>query len=126
MASDVTHSSTLREAWAQDVLDAVDGGGSYGRIGVYDSGDTLLVMFTLQDPSFSRSGAVLTLLGVPLSGTAAATGTANYAKMMNSAATDKIVQGTCATADADFIIDNASIVSGQTVQLASCTYTATE
>lgn len=126
MASDVTHSSTLRAAWAQDVLDAADGGGSYGRIGVYDSGDTLLAMFTLEDPSFSRSAAALTLLGVPLETTAVATGTASYAKIMNSSSTDKIVQGTCATSDADFIIDNASIVSGQTVQLASCTYTATE
>lgn len=126
MASDVTHSSTLRESWAQDVLDTADGGASYARIMIYTSGDALLCTITLQSPSFSRTGAVLTLLGVPLSGTASGTGTASYAKLVTSDSTDKIVQGTVDTADADFIIDNTSIVSGQTVRITACTYTATE
>ena len=72
----ITHGSAVRGDLAQAVLDAVDGGTGAGKVVVMTAADAVLATIALQDPSYSRSGAVLTALGVPLSTTATGTGTA--------------------------------------------------
>ena len=90
------------------------------------SGNTLLATFTLGNPAFggqptSSTGAVSTLLGVPLSTTGLATSSATFFRAKNGAGT-AVVDGTVGTSAADAIIDNASIVTGQTVLLNSWTF----
>src|SRR5260370_28292163 len=47
----------------------------------------VLVTIALQKPSFSYSGSAATLLGVPLSANATATGTANKAELRDNSGT---------------------------------------
>jgi hypothetical protein len=119
----ITHGTTTRGTLAQAVLDAVNGGSAAGKLKILTSGDAVLCTITLQDPAHTRSGAVLTLAGVPLSGTASGTGTA--AKFTVTDSNDNIIyQGSVGTGGSDLTIDNTSIASGQTVQVTSHTYTA--
>jgi hypothetical protein len=118
-----THSATLRSTFAQDVANFVDGGTSNGKLVIMDSSDNVLATINLQSPAFSRSGAVLTLIGVPLAVSATAAGIAAKFKFTNSS--DAIShEGSCGTSDADMILDNTNIASGQTVRISSYTYTA--
>lgn len=58
-------------------------GSAPGSIGSAPAGD-LLVSFDLQDPAFgAASSGVATLLGVSISGTGVAAGTAGYARLVN-------------------------------------------
>lgn len=119
----ITHSATVRGTLAEAIKTAVDQGSTFGKLKILSSGDTLLATITLQDPAFSRSGAVLTLLGVPLSTTGVAEGTA--AKAVVSDSDDNIIySGTVGVSAADFTIDNASITIGQTVRITAHTYTS--
>jgi hypothetical protein len=119
----ITHGTTTRGALALAVLDAVNGGASAGKLKIYTSGDGLLCTITLSDPAYTRSGAVLTLAGVPLSGIASGTG--NAAKFSVTDSDDNVVlQGSVGTSGADLTINNASITTGQTVNVTSHTYTA--
>jgi hypothetical protein len=120
----ISHSAAIRGTLAQTILTAIDQGSTYGKIKIYTSGDSLLATIILPDPSMSRSGAVLTLLGVPLSATASGTGTA--AKFSITDSDDNVIyQGSIGTSGADLTIDNTSINSGQTVRVTAHTYTTT-
>lgn len=111
-------------------------GGSPGKFAVYDgtkpaTADTAitsqvkLVEFTLSNPAFggpvSSTGAVATLLSVPKTNTAVATGTASWFRATDSTGL-AVIDGSVGTASADAIIDNTSIASGQTVLLNSWTF----
>lgn len=78
---------------------------------------SVLATITLQKPSFSESGGVLTLLGVTLSATAGATGTAAVARFKNSAASVIINNLTVGTSATDIVLNSTSITSGQTVSI---------
>lgn len=83
----------------------------------------VLVTITLQKPSVSITGGVATILGVPLSGTAAAGGTAAKAEIRDSAG-NVIVSGlTVGTSATDVIVANTTISSSQSVQVTSGTFT---
>jgi hypothetical protein len=119
----ITHGTTIRGVLAEAIKTGVDQGSTFGKLKILTAADALLATITLQDPAFSRSGAVLTLLGVPLSTTASATGTAT--KFIISDSDDNVqYQGTCGQSGSDLTIDNASVVSGQTIQITGHTYTA--
>jgi len=125
MASDVTHGAATRDAQAEVVKTNIDAGDSYGKIVVFDENNEALVTFTLSKPATSRSGAILTFLGLPIAVNAEETGTAHHAEAQDSNGT-KVVGGTCGTSDADFIISNASIEAGQEIQLFSAVYESAE
>lgn len=55
---------------------------------------------------------------------AAATGTAGYFRIVDSAGTTCHIQGTAGTSGTDMILDNASIASGQTVTVNTFTLNA--
>lgn len=116
-----THGTAMRGVLAEAVKTAVDQGSGAGKLVIMTSADAVLATITLQDPAFSRSGAVNTLLGVPLSTTASGTGTAAKAKVTDSSDVT-IYEGTCLSSGGDFTIDNTSIVTGQTVRITSHTY----
>lgn len=128
MASDVTHGAATRGALAEVVKTDIDAGDSFGKIVVYEEGDesnVVLVTFILPKPATSRSGAILTFLGLPIAANAVGTGTAHYAEVQDSDGT-KVVGGTCGTSNADFIISNTSIEADQEIQLFSAVYESAE
>ena len=121
MASNPSHGTAVRTAFSTTVKNAVDAGASFGKLNIRES-TTILATITLQDPALSISGVVLTLLGVPLVFTAIATGVADNCQILDSDDT-LVVAGTCGTSASDFIIDNTSVVSGQTGNITGFTYT---
>jgi hypothetical protein len=84
-----------------------------------DSG-TLLATFSNVNTAAAASGAQA-INGTPYSATAAAGGTAGYFRFYNGATCH--MQGSVATSGADMTIDNATVTSGQTVNLTAFTYT---
>lgn len=119
----ITHGSATRGDLAQAVLDSSDAGSSFAKVVITTSADAVLGEITLQKPSYSLSGAVLTGIGLPLSNDATGTGTAAKGKVVDSDDT-VVYEGTCAQSDADFIIQNISVVSGQPLTLTALSYTA--
>lgn len=87
------------------------------------SSGTLLTTFSLGSTWATVTSGVLTFSSTPVASTAVATGTAGYYRIMDTALANCHEQGTVGTSGTDLIIDNASIVSGQTVNITSWTKT---
>lgn len=85
------------------------------------SGNTLLAEFTLT-PQTAASGSKAMIASTQTT-TGAATGTASFYRVYNSAGSTCYEQGTVATSGGDATIDNTSITSGQTVNLTAFTKT---
>lgn len=120
----VTYSDACKEDRLQAVIALVDAGASPGKLKIRDSSNTILVTFTLADPSGAATSGVLTFDVDPdIAATASATGTAANAIITDSADTTVISGLTVGTSGTDVIIDNTSITSGQTVTLTSGTIT---
>jgi len=119
----ITHNATIRASFAEAVKVATDAGSSYGKLVLLTSGDAVLAEIVLQDPAWSRTGAVLTLLGVPLNVAAAADGTIAKGKIVDSD-DNTVYAGTAGLAGSDFVVDNTSVTTGQNVKVNSATYTA--
>jgi hypothetical protein len=114
-----------------DALLALIDAGTAGTLKVYTgtlndldpTGDTLLATFTLTDPAGTVSTNVLTLDFDPdLSTTAAASGTAGYFLIADSAGT-VVLGGTVGTSGADLNFASVAWTSGGTVSLATGTIT---
>jgi hypothetical protein len=119
----ITHSAAVRGAFAQAVLTAVDAGDGYGKIVLMESDDTVVCEITLAKPSFTRSGAVLTLAGTPLNNAADEDGTIAKFSVVDS--DDNIIyEGTAGTTASDLIVDNTSVNEGQNVRVTAGQYTA--
>lgn len=106
--------------------EAVDAGGT-GQLVIGTSalsGATgVLATLTLASPSVSISGGVATLLGVPLTVNASATGTAAKAEFRNSAGTAIITGLTVGTSGSDVNLSTTSLVSGSPVTITAGTIT---
>lgn len=107
---------------------SLDAAGNFAAlvIGTANMG-TVLATITLQNPSFSFSGRVATLLGVPLTAIAAANGTAASALLQDKngvvligASGNYLTVGTSGT---DVIVGSTSITSGETITCTSGTIT---
>ena len=83
----------------------------------------VLATIPLSTTPATVSGSVLTISGVPLSATAAATGTAALAELRNNAGTVIVSGLTVGTSGSDITISSTAITSGQTVQVTSGTIT---
>lgn len=118
-----TYSATAKTARLQGVVSAIDVGGG-GRIEIL-AGATILATILLNATSGTVSGSVLTLSGFPKEDSSADnTGTADGARIRRNDGTDIITGLSVGTSGTDVIIDNTSIVAGQTVRiLASPTIT---
>lgn len=118
----LTLSTAARNAACDAVVDLIDGGttDAGGDLVIMDSASNELVVFQLQNPAFGNAASgTASLQGVPISATASASGTASQAKLRDRNNTDVITGLTVGTSNADVIIDNTSINSGQTVNLNS-------
>lgn len=121
----VTYTTAVKTARMTAVRDQIDGGAGAGVLQIGTAGmATVLAEITLNDPSGTVSGAVLTLSGFPKSDTSAnATGTAASARIRDSSGTDVITGLTVGTSGSDINLDNTSINTGQTVTINSATIT---
>jgi hypothetical protein len=83
----------------------------------------VLATITLSKPSFSISGGVATLLGVPLSATASAGGTAALAELRDSAG--NVIAGglTVGTSGTNVVLNSTTISTSQTVTVTAGTIT---
>lgn len=79
------------------------------------------------DPSFVRSGTppnvLITMQGVPKSGTASGNGTAAVARIKDGGGTTVVNSLTVGTSGTDVILNSTSITAGQTVTISSGTIT---
>lgn len=117
----LTLSAAARNAAADGVVDLVDGASpTAGKLEIQASDDSVLVTFTLADPAFgAASTGVATALGVPITATAGATGTASKARIRDGADTDIITGLTVGTSGTNVVLSSTSIVSGQDYDLTS-------
>lgn len=123
--------STLRNARANLLRDAIDAGTGPGLFRIYDgtrpatggTATTLLAELTFSDPSApNATGGVLTFSAITADASANATGTATWGRMVDSNGlfVDDFSVGNSA---ADFILNTTSITTGVQVSCTSATWT---
>jgi len=120
--------TSLRNAQLDAITTAV---GASGLLRIYDgtrpstggTATTLLVTLTLNSTfAPAASGGVLTLNSIT-SGTAVATATATWFRILTSGAAT-VIDGSVGTSGADLNLSTTSIVTGATVAISSATITA--
>jgi hypothetical protein len=112
------YASDVKTSRMTAVRDQIDAGSGAGKLEIGTASmASVLATFTLNDPSGTVSGSVLTLSGFAKTVAASATGTAAAARIRDSDDNDVITGLTVGTADADIILNNTSINSGQDVTI---------
>lgn len=123
----ITYAAATKNARLTAVRDAIDGGPAAGTLQICTntSCSSVLATITLNDPSGTVSGGVLTFSGFPKSDTSAdGTGTAGGGRIRDSTGTEIYNFTLTATGGGgDLTLDNTSIVTGQTVTINSLTLT---
>lgn len=121
----VNYIASLKSTRMQAVITALDANASPAFIEICTAAfAAVLVTITLSKPSFTESGGVITMSGVPKSGVASGTGTAAVARMKDGGATNVVINNlTVGTSGSDINLNSVSITSGQTVTLTSGTIT---
>ena len=120
----VSYSATLKNTRMQDVITAIDSQAAVGTIEIGTSGlAAVLVIVSLQKPSFSQASGVINMHGVPLSGTATGTGTAASARIKDGAGTIQVSGITVGTSGSDINLNSVTINNGQVVTLNNGTIT---
>lgn len=115
-----TKNATLRNKMATDFAALWD----EATLVIKDSNDVTLVTFEFGSPAFgSASNGTVSLTGLPISATAAATGTAAKAELISDGETYTITDLTVGLSASQVILDNLSINSGQTVNLTAFSWT---
>jgi hypothetical protein len=123
-----------QQAAADAVVDQLDG--AAGTLSIYtgtqpadadsSASGTLLVEIELEAPAYgaANSSGTCALLGTPLSGTAAGTGTAGWFRVATSDDAT-VFDGSVSESGGggDLILDNTDIASGQTVNISSLSFT---
>jgi hypothetical protein len=119
----IVYVPTLKSTRMQDVADAIDESASPGRLEIGTAGmGTVLVAITLEKPSFSEDGeGVLSMLGLPLSGTAVATGVAAAARFANGDGAFVATGLTVGLNGADINISNVDLQVGDIVPITEMT-----
>jgi hypothetical protein len=121
----VSYVSTLKSTRMQDVINAIDGNAAGpGTLEIGTAAMALvLASIALGLPSFTESGGTITMNGVPASANASNSGTAANARIKDGGGNIIASNFTVGTSSADIILDNITIVSGQTITLTSATIT---
>lgn len=128
MASNITFSTTLKNARGDAITTAI---GNAGLLRIYDgtqpagpgtaiSTQTLLAELTCGSPfAGSTSSGVLTANSITSDSSANATGTAAWARIVKSDGTTAVMDCTVGTSGADINLVTTSIVSTQPVAISS-------
>jgi hypothetical protein len=121
----VVYTTAVKTARMTAVRDQIDGGAGAGVLQIGTAGmATVLAEYTLNDPSGTISGAVLTLSGFPKTDSSANnTGTAAAARIRDSNNVDIITGLTVGTSGTDIVLDSVSFTVGQSSTINSATIT---
>jgi hypothetical protein len=121
----VNYNSALKSVRMTAVITAVDAGSGPGTLEICTAAyASVLATITLADPSFTESGGVITMAGVPRSDTSAdATGTAAVARIKDSTGTVVISGLTVGAGTGDIQLNSVSIAAGQSVTITAGTIT---
>jgi len=128
MASNLKYSNGTRNAQQNGLITYA---GSGCLINIYQgaqpanantaiSGQTLLVTLTVSGSFGTDSNGTITLSAVT-NGTAVATGTGQFFRIFKSDGTTVVMDGSVATSDADLVLNNTSIATGQVVSISAGT-----
>lgn len=128
MASNLKYSNGTRNAQQNGLITYA---GSGALINIYAgsqpanantaiSGQTLLVTLTVSGSFGTDSNGTITLSTVT-NGTAVATGTASFFRITQSNGSTVVMDGSVATSDADLVLNNTSIATGQVVSISAGT-----
>lgn len=119
----VTYSTAVKNARLSAVVSAI---GTTGVLEIGTAGmSTVLASLSLSNPAGTVASGVLTFSGFPKSDTEAdASGTAAAARIRTATGGVDLITGlTVGTSMSDIIIDNVSIVAGQTITINSASIT---
>jgi hypothetical protein len=107
------------------VITAVDAGSGPGTLEICTAAyASVLATITLADPSFTESGGVITMAGLPRSDTSADnTGTAAIARIKDSTGTVVISGLTVGAGSGDIQLNSVSITAGQNLSITAATIT---
>jgi hypothetical protein len=121
----VTYTTAVKNSRLSAVVSAIDAGGGAGKLEIGTAAmASVLATITLDATSGTVTGGVLTFSSFPKSDTSADnSGTAAAARIRTYANTDIITGLTVGTSASDIIIDNTTIVAGQTITVNSATIT---
>jgi hypothetical protein len=128
MASNLKYSNGTRNAQQNGLITYA---GTGALINIYSgsqpanantaiSGQTLLVTLTVTGSFGTDSNGTITLSTVA-NGTAVATNTATFFRITKSDTTTVVMDGSVATSDADLVLNNTSIATGQVVSISAGT-----
>lgn len=116
----VNYRASLKTTRMNAVVTDIDSGPGAGTLEIATAGyASVLVTFTLSDPSATVSGDALTLSGMPKTANATATGTAAVARIKESGGTVVVNNLTVGTSGTDITISSTSITSGNPYNLNS-------
>lgn len=124
----VVYNQTLKNTRMLDVKTAIDAGSGAGNIQIANSSGfsnttDILATINFNDPASTVVSDVLTFSGLPVSNTAAFTGTASQARIRDSNGTVVISGLTVGTSGTNIVLNTTSIESGQLVRIDSATIT---
>jgi hypothetical protein len=120
----VSYIASLKSTRMQAVIAAMDANAAPATIEIGTAAmAAVLVAITLADPSFTESGGVITMAGVPKSGVAIATGAAALARIKDGGGTVIVSGLTVGVSGTDITLNSTAISSGQTVTISSGTIT---
>jgi hypothetical protein len=118
----INYAPTLQTQRLQDVIDAIDAAASAGTLEIGTASMiSVLVTFALSKPSFSVSGNAMTMLGTPMTATAAAGGAAANAQIKDGAGNIVVSGLTVGVGGADINFNGIDFASGQTITLNDAT-----
>lgn len=124
----VVYSQSLKNTRMNDVKTAIDAGSGAANLQIANSSGfgaptNILVTITLADPASAVVSDVLTFASLPVSASAAFTGTATQARIRDSDGNVVISGLTVGTSATNLVLNTTSIESGQLVRLDSGTIT---
>jgi hypothetical protein len=120
----VIYDDALKTTRMQATRDAFDAGAGPATLEIGTAGmAAVLCIVTLADPASSVAGPVLTLLGVPKSGTATGAGTAAEARIKDSTGLVRVSGLTVGTGAQNVVVSNTTIAVNDIVQVDSGTIT---
>ncbi|MBS3927789.1 MAG: hypothetical protein KGZ65_04275 [Sphingomonadales bacterium] len=127
----IGYATTLRNARLDQIKTAIDAGAGAGLLRFYDgsrpatggAATTLLAELTMSDPSAgAASGGVLTLSAITADSSANATGTATWARIVDSTGAF-VLDCSVGTSGADINLNSVAIQVGAQVSITSATIT---
>lgn len=121
----VTHSTTVRNAIADAVVDAIDGGAAAGTLELQTSGNVEVATLTFSDPAFGAAANGVATASAITSDTSATGGTIAKAVAKDSSGNTIFTCSVTATGGGgDITLSSLVVSAGQTVSVSSLTYSA--